>query len=147
MNELKNIIDCPCECGEVGVANKRNGHVARKCKCRSCIGSRNRTGGLAKQRRAKKMLGVPSARFHGQDGNEENWRGYFRAEVKAGKQVGAAAWFLKAEAQSDANKAIGDSRKFVFVAMPEGMGNEGFVTMRLSVWRDVIAPLLEGGAL
>lgn len=132
---------CECGCGRVSVRTSV-GHV-KGCKCRSCIGKRNRRGGLNKQRRAKKALGIPKSRFHGQDGNEENWRGYFRAEVKAGKQVGAAKWFLRAEAQSDANRAIGDPRHFIFVAMPEGMGNEGFVTMRLSVWRDVIAPLLE----
>lgn len=139
MNQLKP--ECPCGCGHFGNITK-SGH-SHGCKCRSCVGRRSRTGGLAKQRKAKKLLGVPSNRFHGQDGNEENWRGAFRVEVKAGKQVGHAAWFFRAEAQSDANKAIGDPRPFIFVAMPEGMGSEGFVTMRLSTWRDVIVPLME----
>lgn len=132
---------CICGCGRNSVLTK-SGHV-RGCACRSCTGRRSRTQGLRKQRAAKKRLRVPSNRFHGQDGNEENWRGFFRVEVKSGKQVGAAKWFLRAEGQSDANKAIGDFRPFAYVAMPEGMGEEGFVTVRLSVWRDVIAPLLE----
>jgi hypothetical protein len=139
MNMLKP--ECPCGCGKFGNLTKA-GH-SHGCKCRSCVGRRSRTQGLKKQRHAKKLLGVPSNRFHGQDGNEENWRGLFRIEVKSGKQVGHAKWFFRAEAQSDANRAIGDSRPFLFVAMPEGMGSEGFVTLRLSDWQTHIVPRIE----
>lgn len=138
-------IDCPCDdnCGTFG-APAKNGHV-RRCPCRKCQGRRSRQRGLSKQRRARKMVGVPDARFHGQLGNEENWRHAFRIEVKSGKMVGPQSWFLRTEGQSDANKAIGDPRPFMYVAMPEGWGEEGLVTVRLSAWRDHIAPLLGEG--
>lgn len=135
---------CPCgheRCGLYGTIRK-NGHV-RGCPCPRCIGGRNRQRGLKKQRAAKKALGIPNNRFHTKDGNEENWLGAFRVEVKSGKMVGKFAGFFKAEAQSEANRAIGDTRPFIFVAMPEGMGNEGFVTVRLSDWQTHIAPLIE----
>lgn len=140
---IKDKVECPCGCGEFGVLSDKTEHVQRKCKCPRCIGRRNRVSGMKKQRQAKKRLRIPSARFHGQDGNEENWRGYFRTEVKSGKQVGGVAWFLRAEIQAAQNAAIGDNRPFAFVAMPNGMGSEGLITVRLSVWEQHIAPLLE----
>lgn len=138
-------IDCPCEddrCRGYG-SPARNGHVKR-CPCRRCDGRRSRQRGLKKQREARKAIGVPLARFHGQLGNEENWRHVFRVEVKSGKQVGAMGQFVRAEKQSDANKAIGDARPFMFVAMPEGWGSEGLAIMRLSDFRTHIAPRLQG---
>lgn len=115
----------------------------RSAPCPSCLGRRNRRSGLKKQREARKRLGVPDAKFHGQNGNEENWRGVFRVEVKSGQQVKALATrFLEAEKQSDGNKAVGDPRAFLFVAMPAGMSNEGIVALRLSVWESQIAPVL-----
>lgn len=122
-------------------APAKNGHVKR-CPCRSCQGRRSRQRGLTKQREARKSVGIPDARYHGQLGNEENWRGYFITEVKSGKMVGAQSWFLKAEGQAKANHAIGDSRPFAFVAMPEGWGSEGLITIRLSDWQNHIAPRL-----
>ena len=138
-------IDCPCgdeRCGGYG-APAKNGHV-RRCPCRKCEGRRSRQRGLKKQREARKSVGIPDARYHGQLGNEENWNGPFRTEVKSGKMVGAQAWFLRAEGQSDANRAIGDPRPFMFVAMPKGWGSEGLVTIRLSDWKSHIAPKLRG---
>jgi hypothetical protein len=65
-------------------------------------------------------------------GHEENLRGPFRIEVKAGAQVKAVATkFLAAEKQSEASRPIGDNRPFVFVAMPDGM-SDGFAVVRLS---------------
>ncbi len=111
--------------------------------CPSCLGRRNRRGGLRKQREARKQMGVPQARFRGQDAQEENWAGVFRCEVKAGQQVKAmTSRFLAAEAQSDANKRIGDPRPFAFIAMPTNMGAEGLVCVRLSVWSSYIMPSL-----
>lgn len=136
--------DCPCEaenCGLYGTIRK-NGHV-RGCRCKRCQGGRNRQAGLHKQRQAKKALGIPSNRFRTKDGNEENWLGAFRVEVKSGKMVGKFAGYFRAEAQSENNRATGDTRPFIFVAMPQGMGSEGFVTMRLSDWRTHIAPRFE----
>lgn len=101
------------------------------------MGRRNRRSGLAKQRAARKALGVPSPAFHGQLANEENWLAYFaRVEVKSGAQVGPIATrYLKAEAQSEANRSLGDPRPFLMVAMPQGWGSEGLVVMRLSAFR------------
>lgn len=135
-----NRIDCPCGCGSFG-APAKNGHV-RRCPCRKCEGRRSRQRGLKKQREARKAVGVPDARYHGQLGNEENWRGYFKTEVKSGKMVGAQSWFLRAEGQAQANAAIGDARPFMFVAMPQGWGSEGLVTIRLSDFKAHIAPRL-----
>lgn len=68
-------------------------------------------------------------------GNEENWRGEWRIEVKSGRQVvGLAGHFLRAEAQAMAAKAQGDPRPFMAIFMPEGWGNEGLVVVRLSDW-------------
>ena len=111
--------------------------------CPSCRGRRNRTQGLRKQRAARKALGVPPSRFHGEQGNEENWRWKFRTEVKSGKQVGPMVTrYLLAESQANSNKAEGDARPFAFVAMPAGM-SDGFICLRLSTWRREIAPYLE----
>lgn len=108
----------------------------RKIPCRSCLGRRNRRKGKLKQREARKALGIKPPRA-GMAANEEEWRdANFRWEVKSGKQVQSlTARFLAAEAQSDAAKAIGDPRPFAFVAMGPGMGAEGIVAVRLSVWR------------
>lgn len=115
--------------------------------CRSCLGRRNRRKGKRKQTAAARAAGVPTARFHGQNADEENWRACFRAEVKSGKQVQSlAARFLAAEKQSDGSRAVGDNRPFLFVAMPDGWGSEGVVTLRLSSWREWIVPLLEESA-
>lgn len=94
---------------------------------------------MAKQRKARKALGVPDPKFHGALANEENWLAYWaRVEVKSGAQVRAVATrFLGAETQSDGNKSIGDPRPFIFVAMPEGWGSEGLVVMRLSAFRQL----------
>src|SRR6266568_5210172 len=118
---------------------KGNTKCTRKQPCPSCRGRRSRRSGLAKQRTGKKLVGVPSNRFRGQDGNEENWRDdVLRWEVKSGAQVSAIATkFSQAEAQSDGNKAIGDPRPFALLAMPQGWANEGLVVLRASVFRDL----------
>ena len=91
---------------------------------------------MKKQRLARRRAGVPDAKFHGQGGNEENWRhANWRIEVKSGKQVNPVATrFLLAEAQAAVAKAQGDPRGFMLIAMPEGWGSEGLVVMRLSDW-------------
>lgn len=116
----------------------------RAAKCRSCQGRANRRKGQRKQREAARELGIPPAKFRGTNANEEHWRGMWRVECKAGYQVkGLATRFLDAEAQSFANKATGDARPFLMVAMPDSWGAEGLVVVRLSDWRDHVAPVLE----
>lgn len=112
--------------------------------CRSCLGRRNRRSGLAKQRVARKALGIPDAKVASVLSNEEGWRDpHFRDEVKSGAQTKPAATrFLAAEKQADANKAVGDFRDFRHVLMPPDWGAEGLVQVRLSVWTKVIRPAL-----
>ncbi len=92
----------------VWVCPKEVETCSRTAPCPSCQGRRNRRSGLKKQRVARKQLGVPDSRFHGQLGNEENWRDpNFRDEIKSGQQVKAlTSRFLEAEAQSAANRAV-----------------------------------------
>lgn len=111
--------------------------------CRQCKGARVRRQGLAKQRAAKKLLGVPANKFHGQDGAEENWRGSFIHEVKSqGFAKPVATKFLLMEKQAMGNKAVGDSRSFLATFMPPQM-TDGIVAMRLSDWNRHIVPLLQ----
>jgi hypothetical protein len=64
--------------------------------------------------------------------HEEHFGGRLRVEMKAGKQVGPIATrFDDARAQSEAARPIGDHRRFMMVAMPDGI-NDGIVLMRLS---------------
>lgn len=94
---------------------------------------------MKKQRAAAKALGVPSAKFHGQNGAEENWRYAMRIEVKSGAQVGPIATrYLLAEKQSEQNRAVGDGRGFLMVAMPKDWGSDGLAVIRLSALRELL---------
>lgn len=122
----------------------------RGCSCRPCIGRRNRRSGLAKQRVARKALGIEPNKFG--DSHEERWADQlFANEVKSGKQCGPVAnWWRRVEAQVLANEAShGDRRRPVrAVAMPSDW-SDGLVVVRLSAWREVVLPALEefyGGA-
>ncbi len=93
--------------------------------CAACRGARSRRSGLKKQREARKTIerqtGTQAGRYASQTGNEENWRLSFRVEAKSGKQVQATATlYTKARDQADASKAVGDSRPFAAVAVPNG---------------------------
>jgi hypothetical protein len=92
---------------------------------------------------ARKKLKIPDTKFRGQMGNEESWQGQVRVEVKAGKQV-QTIWtkYLKAKEQSDTNTRIGDTRPFVFVAMPDGTSN-GLVVFEIDKIEEVVVSLLE----
>lgn len=127
----------------------KNGKV-KGCKDPAAIGGRNRRSGLKKQREARKMLGIPMTKIASTSSNEENWRDpHFRFEVKSGLQVKSLTTaYLKAEAQSDSSKSLGDPRPFGFVAMPADM-SDGLVAIRLSAYRDQVKPALDeyyGGA-
>lgn len=97
----------------------------RKKPCPRCLGARNRRKGQKKQRAVARELqdlsGAPVGRYASQTGNEENWRGPFRVEVKAGAQVrGLTTKYLEARAQSEAARAHGDGRPFAMGAVPDG---------------------------
>ena len=102
---------------------------------------------MRKQREARKALealtGAQAARFAGQLGNEEAWSGLpLRIEVKSGAIAGPV-WtkYAAAEAQSNASKAIGDTRPFVFVAMGQRT-SDGLMVCRLSELARVVEALV-----
>lgn len=106
-------------------------------------GLTNKNKGRRKQNLARKKLKIPDTKFRSQMGNEESWQGEVRVEVKAGKQV-QTLWtkYQKAKEQSDANTSIGDTRPFMFVAMPDGTSN-GLVVVELDKLDEVVFALLE----
>lgn len=135
-------IVCPCGCGAEGQP-KKNGHP-KSCdhgKCARCRNTNNRRVGQRKQAKATTALGVPRSSIH--PGHEEFLGGTVRLEVKAGGQVKPAVTaFLRMEAQSEAQRPVGDNRPFVGVAMPSG-SSDGVVLFRLSKLPDVLSALAE----
>ena len=106
-------------------------------------GLTNKNKGRRKQNLARKKLNIPDTKFRSQMGNEESWKGEVRVEVKAGKQV-QTLWtkYLKAKEQSDTNTRIGDTRPFLFVAMPDCTSN-GLVVMELDKLEEIVFALIE----
>jgi hypothetical protein len=107
-------------------------------------GLRNKNKGRRKQNLARKKLGIPNAKFRSNMGNEENWGGQVRVEVKAGKQI-ESIWkkYLAAKLQSDVNNnAIGNTKPFLFVVMPDGVTN-GLVICELDKFEDVVYSMIE----
>jgi hypothetical protein len=142
-SRLKNKQDCACGCGLFGTPRQRpEGHI-RGCKCKRCMGKRNRAKGDAKARKARKVLGIGGANTR----HEELWGGAFRIEVKAGAQIKAIATkFADAESQSEQHRPIGDNRIFLMVAMPDG-SSDGIVLGRLSQLGELLRHLSEEGSL
>lgn len=69
--------------------------------------------------------------------------GMVRIEVKAGAQVGPIdTRFRLAEAQSEAQRPIGDHRPFAMIAMPKDT-KDGLVIVRLSKIHEFVAALAE----
>ncbi len=103
-------------------------------------GKRSRNKGMRKQNEARKQLRIPNAKFRSNMGNEENWRGNLRFEVKAGKQI-ESIWnkFKKMEEQSDVNNPeYGTGRRpFVGVIKPDGT-SDGLVMFKISDIENVI---------
>ena len=73
-------------------------------------------------------------------GNEENWRGNLRFEVKAGKQI-QSIWnkFLDMETQSSKNLATfgSDAKPFVGILKPDGT-TDGLVMFRIKDVENVV---------
>ena len=123
------------------------GDLKAKCVCRPCIGRRARGKGKRKQNEAKKaverafnQVAAPTSATSGQ---EEYWRLALRLEVKAGGMAKTVDTFYRnTKAQSDQSKAIGDSRPFGAIAMPDG-SSDGFLVIALSSL-PVLAQVLRG---
>jgi len=123
--------------GQKTVKNREDWSPAQK------RGLNNKNKGRRKQNDARKKLGIPDTRFRSQMGHEENWRGAVKVEVKAGKQE-QTLWnkYKEAKLQSTSNNIIGDTRPFVFVAMPDGTSN-GLVVCELDKLQEVVYAFLE----
>jgi hypothetical protein len=90
-----------------------------------------RTGGKA-QRTARKLLAVPVTNGI-KTGHEEHAGGLVRFEAKSGAQIRPLVTaFTKAEKQSEAARAIGDTRPTVVMALLQPEGKEAIVAFRAS---------------
>ena len=138
--------ECGCGCGEFGTLKKpwSNGQrcVARKCKCKRCVGGASGKLGRRKQSKAATVLGIPRSSIH--PGHEEHFGGALRGEVKSGKADTGPAYtaFLRCEQQSEASRPIGDHRPFAAVLMPADT-SDGLVICRLSSLHEVVAAVAE----
>jgi hypothetical protein len=149
---FKTLAVCPCtdeRCPREGTPLTRTykdgtTHI-RRCPCRQCLGRKSkRTGGLA-QRTAAKRLGLTTSSI--KTGHEESYIGGLRIEVKSGRQIGPLVTaFEKGEAQSEAQRPLGDNRPFVYAAVPEPNGKTviyAFRTRDQDELRTVIAAFAE----
>lgn len=114
----------------------QTGIAIRECTCYSCKGRRNRQKGKTKQRQARRGLEKTFQTIAGptsvSTSDEENWRLPVRAEIKAGGMAKTVDTFYRnTKAQSDVQKAIGDARPFIAVAMVDG-STDGLVVVRMS---------------
>jgi hypothetical protein len=114
----------------------QTGIAVRECDCYSCRGRRNRSKGKTKQRQARKGLektfGVMAGPSQISTSHEEHWRLPVRSEVKAGGMAKTVDTFYRnTRAQADKDKAIGDVRPFLAVAMVDG-STDGLAVIRLS---------------
>ena len=124
---------CP-KFGLLGRAGRDGKRRVKGCGDPVARGKRNRTKGDDKARMARKRLGIGGANTR----HEELWGGQFRLEVKAGAQIEPIATrYRNAEQQSEQHRAIGDSRPFVLVAMPDGQ-SDGLCVVRLSVMAQIL---------
>lgn len=131
---------CP-KFGTLGKAGRDGKRRVAGCGDPVARGKRNRQKGDSKARRARKQLGITGVNSR----HEEHWGGEVRVEIKAGKQV-SPIWtrFQLAEAQSEAARAIADTRPFVMIAMPDDT-RDGIVLCRLSEVQKVAVAVLEMG--
>lgn len=106
--------ECPCGCGQTHGKQQKNGHVVR-CKCRSCIGRRNRKKGQAGQHKGHVALGGTGWT----PGNEESVGGYpikVQVEHKTGTTVPKSIrkfltteWYRRAISQAVRAQRVGDA--------------------------------------
>jgi len=128
--------------GTLGRPDRAGLRHVRGCRCKRCLGRRARRSGVAKQRVARRALGIDGPSL-GAD-HEENWRGRVRVEVKSGhrESVPVQTRFLGCEAQSEAARSIGDNRPFMAIFMPPGT-SDGLVVIRLSQLAEVARCLVD----
>lgn len=120
---LKPKAECSCGCGAFGTLRKPwsdgTACVARVCRCRRCMGKRNRRRGQESQRKVANKLGIPVGMG---GGNEETFQSAARWEMKEGAQVRPAVTaFRRMRDQSEQHRPIGDHRPFAGVATHDGL--------------------------
>jgi len=120
----------------------------RKKPCPHCRGARARRKGKRGQGanlKALENLCEVTASWAGKRANEETADHLpVRYENKAGKSNGAntiATHYLKAEAQSEAQRAIGDNRPFVATFSPDGM-SDGLFVCRISMLPQIVEAIV-----
>jgi hypothetical protein len=135
--------------GRVWKCRKDDEACTRTKPCPSCRGARNRRKGKRGQgfnRRALEDLCDVKASWAGKLANEETADHLpVRYENKAGKAGGAntiARHYLAAEAQSEAARAIGDTRPFIASFSPDGM-SDGLIVVRTSVLPAFVQAVVE----
>lgn len=120
-----NIAVCGCGCGDEGVLRVkpwRDGtRCTRKCRCRRCRGGANKRKGARGQVAAMRALGVPASTIH--PGHEELVQGLaVRWEHKSGHQSSPVITrYRLSKAQSEAQRARGDTRPFVATFSHDGL--------------------------
>ena len=112
MNALPDYVPgapCPCGCGATASRlSIKTGHVRGSCKCRPCIGLRNRRGGQRKHAQAHRALGGEGfTPTHEESGKPYTIEVTIQMESKAGKQIPASfakfigtEWFRRALGQA-----------------------------------------------
>lgn len=136
---------CNAECGKfstLGKPDREGRRHARGCPCPGCRGRRNKRTGQRGQAKAAKSLAIPTGGSL-RPGHEEHFQGLVRAEIKAGKQANPVLTrYRLSEAQSEAQRPIGDNRPFVAVFEPEGVAY-GLVVIRTDRLTETVAALAE----
>lgn len=143
-SRLKDKSPCPCgvdTCTQYGLILKKSGHV-RGCACAKCRAGRNSRQGKARHRKVARQIGASSGGGFASS-TEEHWRDWARWEVKSGAQVDPVITrFEKARAQSELDRALGDSRPFVFAAVPSSSRRPSVVCISLEDWVTHVVPLV-----
>lgn len=115
---------CPCGCNLVALKLTKRGHVVG-CKCRPCLGARNRSKGQRAQKNAHRALGGT-----GNTPTNEEWGAgyevtlYVQPEVKKGAQVPKSfakfigtEWLRRAMRQAEMASAPG-KHPTVYIELP-----------------------------
>lgn len=118
--------------------------LRRNCNGPSCRGRRNRRKGKRGQTVARKALMLSNEQWSGRQANEETWTSALRVEVKAGGRVANPVQlrYDQMREQSDAAKAIGDTRPFAACVKADGH-SDVIVMIRGSDLPNVVAALLD----
>ena len=121
---------------------KKNGH-AIGCKCRPCIGARNRRSGLRKQRDHLKALAkvTDSTQVYRSQFSDEEHAGLngWQVEIKSGASL--PKLLLRAFRQAEVATATGSGRKPAVILQPPGGEHLAVVVLKVSDFRELLSAL------